>query len=453
MNKYGNYFSWSKIEIKELIPTNFSGFLNIFSSLRNRNFSLYFAGQCLSLCGTWIQYVAMSWLIYRLTDSIILLATVTFVNQIPNLIITPFAGVLSDRFNKFRIIATTQVLFMLQALTLAALVLTGVVEVWHIMALSLFNGIVASVEAPARQSFYTKLVPKSNITNAIALNSVTINGSRFIGPTIGGILIGLVGEGWCFLINGVSYIAVLGALMAMRLKPFNPKPTKMDVLRELREGVNYIRCLLPIRAVLFFVAAISFFGLPLMAILPALVRDTLGGDSTLLGYLTSSIGAGALTAALYLASRREVKGLGKVVTITGFMMGIGLVLLSFTHTPAIACLVAFPTGFAMIGSMAASNTLLQTIVDDDKRGRVMSFFTMSFAGMAPLGGLVYGWVAEATSLATMLLIAGVVCLGTAAIYEYYRPVVRAAAHNHLARRNSVVPQIASAIGDPVKNPF
>ncbi len=452
MKGYSKYFSWPKIELKELIPTNFSGFMRIFSSLKNRNFMLYFTGQVISLCGSWIQYVAMSWLVYRLTDSIILLTTVAFLNQIPYLIVTPFAGVFSDRYNKYRIIVITQFMFMALALTLAAITLTDVVQVWHLMVLSLLSGCVGAFEAPARQSFYSKLVPKKDMTNAIALNSVTINGARFIGPTIGGLLIALVGEGWCFLVNGVSYIAVLIALFMMSLQPFKPSKVQNGIFNQLREGLTYINASLPLKTVILFVAAISFFGLPFMAVMPALVKDILGGDSELLGYLTSSIGAGALVAALYLAARKQIKGLGKVVTLCGLIMGAGLILLAFIRLPWLACLVAFPTGFAMIGSMAAANTLLQAITADDKRGRVMSFFSMSFAGMAPLGGMLYGVVSEAWSLPVTLFGAGAVCLLTGVVYEWYRPAVRAAAHNHLATQ-SIVPEIASGIDLAEKNPF
>lgn len=450
------YFSWTKLDFGELVPHNFKGFLEIFSSLSSRNFRLYFIGQCISLCGTWVQAVAMSWLVYRITGSIILLTTVAFVNQIPSLVITPLAGVMSDRYNRFRIILGAQLMFMLQALVLAALVLSGSVskpsDVWILILLSLFNGLVAACEAPARQSFYTKLVPKESLANAIALNSVTINGSRFIGPTIGGVLIAMVGEGYCFLINGVSYIAVLTGLLMMSLSPYVAKKHSVALVSQLKEGFNYVRSFLPIKAVIIYVAVVSFFGLPFMSIIPALVKDTLGGDSTLLGYVNSSIGAGALTAALYLASRKNVQGLGKVVTICALILGVSIAAMSFCRGSVLACVIAFPLGFALIGSMAASNTVLQTLVDDNKRGRVMSYFTMAFAGMTPLGGIVYGAVAEVTSLSTVLLAAGIICILTGVVYEYFRPIVRAAVHDQIAE-HGVVKEIATAIDNSYDNPF
>ncbi len=440
-------------DLRELVPHNFEGFLSIFSSLRTRNFMLYFIGQCISLCGSWIQYVAMGWLVYRLTGSIMLLATLTFVNQIPNLVITPFAGVLSDRFNKYRIIVLMQALLMCQAGVLSFLVLTDLIQVWHIMALALFSGTVGAIEAPARQSFYSKLVPPRDMTNAIALNSVTINGSRFIGPTIGGLLISAVGEGYCFLINAISYIAVLTALGMMRLAPFVPQRKKFDIAGELRAGFSYVTDFLPLKTVILFVATVSFFALPFMAIIPALVKDVLGGSSTLLGYVNSSIGIGAVTAALYLASRKHVLGLGKVVTLTAVMMGASMILLSFTRNPWLACLAVVPMGFALIGSMAASNTLLQSMVEDNMRGRVMSYFTMAYAGMAPVGGLLYGWVAQMTSLPLTIFCSGVICLGAAAVYEFYRPRVRAAAHDRYVANGKVNPEIASGLGEGFRNPF
>lgn len=404
------------------------------------------------MIGTWVQAIAMSWLIYRLTGSIIMLTTVAFINQIPTLILTPFAGVLCDRFNKFKIIVTTQVVYTTQAVLLAVLTLTGLIEPWHLMVLSLINGLAQAFESPARQSFYTMLVPKSAMTNAIALNSVTINGSRIIGPTIGGLLIALVGEGYCFALNAVSFGAVFAALFMMRLKPDKPHEVTTHIIAQLKEGIVYINNFLPLKAVLLFVATLSFFGLPFMSIIPALVKDTLNGDSILLGYINSGVGLGALTAAIYLAGRKHVVGLGKIPTITGAIMGLTLIAMSFTRNPVVATILAYPLGFSLIGSMATCNTLLQTMVENDKRGRVMSFFSMAFGGMAPLGGLVYGFFSDTFTLSVVLCAAGTVCFATAMIYERYRPSVRAAAHDRIAKK-SVVKEIATAIDENYNNPF
>jgi len=318
--------------------------------------------------------------------------------------------------------------------------------------LSLFGGIFTAIEAPARQAFYSTIVSPSHLTNAIALNSVSINGSRFIGPAIGGFMIALVGEGWCFLVNAISYVAVLVALFMMRIDAVHTRRKRADFIEQNREGVEYIRGFLPLKAVIFFIATVSFFGVPIMSIVPALVRDRLGGDSILQGYFISAIGAGALTAAFYLAARKNIKGLGRMITLTGILMGICILSLGFIESPVLACIVAYPLGFALIGSAATSNTLLQTIIDDDKRGRVMSFFTMSYFGMAPLGALVWGFFGRATSLSMLLIIAGAICIAVGLVYEYYRPQVRAATGDRI-EHSEVVEKIASAIGHGFSNPF
>lgn len=434
-----------------MIPHNAKALLHIFSSLRSRNFRLYFTGQCVTLCGVWVQNVAMSWLAYQMSKSVVVLATVNFANMIPSLILTPFAGVISDRFNKYRILLTTQSLLMLQALVLAVLTLSGIIEIWHIVVISAIAGIIASVESPARQSFYTKLVPSEDMTNAIALNSVTINGARFIGPTIGGVLIGTVGTGYCFLFNGVGYIAVLTALLMMRLPRFVPQKTMPHLFRELREGISYVNGYLPIKLIILLVATVSFFSMPFMTLVPAVVDDMLGGDSKTYGYVMSSIGAGAMTAAFYLAARRKILGLGKVVTVAGTMFGIGLIVFSFIRIPAFVFFVCYVIGLGMITMMASCNTLLQTLVDDDKRGRVMSFYMMAFMGMNPVGGMLAGAMAKAIGIPYVLLISGVICLIAVAVYETYRPIVRRLARD-TASRKGIVPEIAQGL-DYSRNPF
>ncbi|MFI3330727.1 MAG: MFS transporter [Rikenellaceae bacterium] len=425
---------------------------DIFLSLKERNFALYFSGQCISLSGSWIQYVAMSWLVYRLTGSIILLSTVALLNQLPHLVLTPFAGVLSDRFNKYKIILLSQILFMSQAFVMAYLTLSGSIQVWHILALSLFTGIIAAMDAPARQAFYATMVPREYMTNAIALNSATINGTRFVGPMLGGILISAVGEGYCFLINAISYIAVIAALLAMRLKPFVKIPTKNSILKSLREGANYAYGYIPIRAVLSYVAVISFFVMPFMSVLPALVKDVLGGDSKLLGYVTASIGVGAFFAAINLASRKNALGLSRLISFSGILMGVCFALLSFTDNKILACILCCPLGFTMIGAMAASNTLLQSVVRDDKRGRVMSFFTMCFMGMSPIGGMLYGWVGEKTSLPITIFFSGVIALLSSIVFSYYRRLLRKAVHED-TRRQSRENDKCETLSDVVYNPF
>lgn len=450
MNKKRKYSHWKLPELKELRAGNLRGLLSAFTSLRVRNYRLYFIGQCISLAGRWIQSIAMSWLVYNLTGSIVMLATVAFINQIPQLILGPVAGVMSDRYNRFNIMLTTQAVLMASAFVLAYLTFSETIVVWHILVVSVFSGIASAIEAPARQSFYTKLVPPAALTNAIALNSVSINGTRFIGPALGGILIGAWGEAWCFLINGMSFIAVFVALFMLRLEPFTPSPKRENAFRSFREGVGYVRGFLPLKVVILCVGAISFFGMPFLQIVPALVRDTLDGDSVLLGAMNSAIGAGAVTAALYLAARKRIQGLGKVLTITAVLLGSGLVLLSFVEVRTVAILIAYPIGCGLIGTLATSNTLLQSLVEDDKRGRVMSFFNMATAGLTPLGGMLYGFVAEHTSLTATIAGSGVICLAAGIVYEQYRPKVRAAVRDRTAH-GRIVDEIAHGID--AQNPF
>jgi MFS family permease len=445
-------FLWHRSELKELRAGNARGLLSAFSSLKVRNFRLYFIGQCISLSGRWIQSIAMSWLVYRLTGSVVMLSVVAFVNQIPTLLLGPVAGVLSDRYNRFTILILTQATLMLSAAVLGILSLTDTIEVWHIMVVGLISGVAAGIDAPARQSFYTKLVSADSMTNAIALNSVTFNGSRLVGPALGGLMIGIMGEGWCFVANAISYIAVFISMYMMRLDKFVPTITRSNAMLQFKEGFGYIREYMPLRTVLIFVSVISCFGMPFMNVLPALVKDTLGGDSMLLGYVNSSIGAGALTAAFYLAMRKRVHGLGKVLTITAVAMGVAFILLSFVETPVLAVLLAYPIGCSLIGSRATSNTLLQLVVDDDKRGRVMSFYTMASQGLTPLGGLLYGWLADTASLPVTIAVSGVICLAAGCIYEFHRPKVREATLDRMAAENCLVPEIATAINEE-KNPF
>lgn len=423
----------------------------IFASLRERNFMLYISGQCISLSGSWIQNVAMSWLVYRLSGSILLLTTVALLTQLPYLVITPFSGVLSDRVDRMKILITAQCLFMLQAFIFTWLTLSGRIEIWHILVLSLLTGIVAAFDVPSRQSFYSTLVPKQSMANAIAINSATINGTRFVGPMIGGILISAVGEGYCFLINGVSYVAVIAALLMIKIKPYVKVEQATSMVNSLKEGVRYINNYLPLKSVLFVVASISFFAMPFMNVIPALVKDILGGDSKLMGYLTASIGIGAFSSALVLAARKKIEGLGRLVSVSGMLMGVCLILLSFTSNKILACFLCCPIGFTMVGIIAVSNTLLQTIVDDDKRGRVMSFFAMCFMGMAPLGGMLYGWFAEVSSLGITIFISGIISIITSLVFRSYLPALRLAINNRTERvgdNDSVLSDVVNSDNNP-----
>lgn len=410
---------------------------HVLLSLKNRNFRLYFGGMCVSLVGTWMQQIAMSWLVYKLTGSVLLLAMVTFTAQIPILLITPFASVFADRFDRRKILLFTQTLSMLQALLLGVLSLTGTIAVWHILLLSLAIGCINALDNPTRQAFYPGLVPKEHLSNAIALNSTVINGSRLIGPAIGGVLIGIFGEGWCFLLNGLSYIGVVTALCMMKLKPSASRPAQQNILSGLSEGFAYVSGNLPLRSLLLLMTIISFFGLPLVTFIPAYVKDILSGESEMLGLLLSCTGIGSLLAALMLAVRRNIPGLGKVISISSFLLGICLVNLSLVNTPWIAALWCIPTGFTIITTVASINTLLQTLTDEDKRGRVMGYLAMTFTGVTPLGSLTLGAIEKYTGLPAIILISGICCITGAILFEHIRPLVHRHAHPVYIRKGII----------------
>lgn len=409
---------------KELLPDNRTALSQIWISLKTRNFRLYFYGMCVSLIGTWMQQIAMSWLVYKLTGSVFLLATITFMAQIPILLATPFMSVLTDRFNRRNILLFTQSLSALQALILAALTLSGQTEVWHLMVLSLLIGLINALDNPTRQAFYPSLVAPDHLGNAIALNSAVINGSRLIGPAIGGVLINLLGEGICFLANGISYLGVIIALLFMHLAPQGKKKLKSAISTDLKEGFHYVTSNIPIRTLLLMMTAISFFGLPLVTFIPAYVKDILSGDSQMLGLLLSCIGIGSFSAAIFLAARKSVVGLGKVVTLAAIILGIALTLLSFISTPWPATLVCIPAGFSIILTVASINTLLQSLSDEDKRGRVMGYLAMTFTGISPIGSMALGYIEKYTGLENIILISGIFCILSSMIFEHYRPLVR-----------------------------
>ena len=426
MNKDGSGYrflgGWRGL--RELLPNNSGAFIQVFVSLKSYNFRLYFGGQCISLIGTWMQQIAMSWLVFRLTGSVFLLATVTFMAQIPILVATPYMSVFVDRFDRRKLLMLTQSLSMLQALLMAVLTLTGLIQVWHIMILSLLIGLINALDNPTRQSFYPSLVPRDKLSNAIALNSAVINGSRLIGPAVGGVLIGLLGEGICFLLNGISYIAVIIALLMMRVMPQRGKGVKQKVWEDMRDGFQYVVGNIPIRTLLLLMSVISFFGLPLMTFIPAYVKTILHGGSEMLGLLLSCIGVGSFIAALYLAARKSVLGLGKVVMLSGVLLGIGLSVMSFVSIPWVAAVLCLPIGFSVIAAVASINTLLLTLSREDKRGRVMGYMAMAFTGMAPVGSIILGTFEEFVGLQVIILLSGICCFLASLIFEYYRPVVR-----------------------------
>jgi MFS family permease len=366
----------------------------IFRSLRHRNFRLFFMGQSISLIGTWMQMVAVSWLVYRLTHSALMLGLVPFIGRLPTLFLAPFVGVFVDRMNRHRLVIIMQTLAMIQALVLAALMFSGHIAVWNIILLQVVLGFISTMDMPARQSFMIQMLDdRQDLTNAIALNSSIVNGARLIGPTLAGLLIVAVGEGWCFLLNGLSYIAVIGGLLAMKVQPNARVAAHTRILHNLKEGFHYALGFPPIRAILLLLAVVSLMGQSYAQLLPVFAKNVLHGNSATQGYLLSAVGVGALCAAIYLAMRTSVRGLGRVISVAPSIMGLGLIGLGLSHSFWLSMAVMPIVGLGMMSQMASSNTILQTITDDDKRGRVMGFYSMSFQGMVPLGSLIAGGLA------------------------------------------------------------
>ncbi|MEW5758873.1 MAG: MFS transporter [Candidatus Omnitrophota bacterium] len=379
-------------------------------ALFSRNYRLFFCGQGISLIGTWMQNIAVSWLVYRLTQSAFLLGLVGFSMQIPTFIFTPFAGVFVDRHNRHRLIIITQILAMVQAFILAILVLTNKIQIWQIISLSVFLGLVNSFDIPTRHAFIFDIVEKKeDISNAIALNSSIFNSARLIGPLIAGVLIPLIGEGMCFLVNGFSFIAVIIALIMMKIKERKIEVKKTHIFEELKEGFSYAFNFVPIRLILALLALISLMGISYAVLMPIFATKILHGTSRTYGFLMSAAGTGALFGAFYLASRRNIIGLGKIVAISTLVFGAGLIIFSQSEILWLSLLILAFIGFGLMVQSAASNIILQTIVEDDKRGRIMSLFACAFMGMIPFGSLLAGVLASRIGAPNTLIIGGITC--------------------------------------------
>jgi MFS family permease len=383
----------------------------IVRALKHKNYRLYYTGQGISLIGTWMQRIALSWLVYRLTGSAFLLGVVGFAGQIPTFFLAPFTGVLVDRYNRHTLLMITQILAMLQSLILAIAVLTDVISIKQIILLSIFIGVVNAFDMPGRQSFLIDIVEKrEDLSNAIALNSSMVNAARLLGPSIAGVLISLVGEGMCFLLNAVSYVAVIAALWAMHLTPKPAVPKHAKILTELKEGFAYGFTSVPIRAVLLLLALVSLMGIPYTALMPIFARNILQGGPHTLGFLMGASGVGALIGALYLAARQRTAGLERIIALAAAVFGAGLIAFSLSRVFWVSLLLMVFTGFGMMVQMAASNTVLQMTVDDDKRGRVMSLYTMAFMGTVPLGSLFGGILASKIGAPNTLILGGIACI-------------------------------------------
>ncbi|MFL5522995.1 MAG: MFS transporter [Gemmatimonadaceae bacterium] len=395
-------------------------------ALQHRNYRLFFSGQTVSLVGTWITRIATSWLVYRLSGSVLLLGIVGFFGQIPTLILAPFAGVLVDRWNRHRILVVTQFLSMLQSMALAALTFAGVITVVDVLILQVVQGIINAFDTPARQAFVVEMVEdRADLPNAIALNSSMVNASRVIGPSVGGIIIAAVGEGWCFTIDAVSYLAVIASLMAMRIVKLERSRPDTRVLEELKNGFTYVARFAPVRESLLLLALVGTMGMPYTVLMPAIAAGVLHGGPHTLGYLMTASGVGALGGALYLASRTTVLGLGRAIVAATMTFGVALVAFSFSRNLWLSLLLMPFVGGGMMVEMASTNTIIQTIVDDQMRGRVMAFYTMAFLGTAPLGSLLAGSVADHIGPMKTIMLGGTSCILAGAVFAIRLPRLRA----------------------------
>jgi len=394
-------------------------------ALKSKNYRLFFAGQGISLIGTWMTQLATIWLVYNLTKSPLMLGVVGFSSQIPSFFLSPFGGVFVDHFSRHRTLIGTQILAMMQSLALAVLALTGVIQVWHIIALSLVQGFINAIDAPARQAFVPELVERrEDLANAIAINSTMFNGARLIGPAIGGLLLASVGAAYCFLIDGFSYIAVIIALLAMQIKPSKIIATNANPLQRIKEGFVYAFGFPPIRSILLLSALVSLMGLQYTVLVPIFAQEILKGGAETLGFLMAASGVGALAGGIYLATRKTVIGLGQIIALAPAILGIGLIAFSLSRFLPLSLFAMLLIGLGTLMQVAASNTFLQTIVEDDKRGRLMSFFTMSFLGILPFGSLLGGTLTEHIGASNTLIIDGVACILGYILFTKQLPTLR-----------------------------
>jgi MFS family permease len=379
-------------------------------ALRHRNFKLFFAGQGISVIGTWMTRMATSWLVYRLTNSALLLGIVSFSGQIVPFLLQPLAGVWVERLDRQKILVWTQVAAGIQSLIMAVLTLLHVINLWEIIALSILQGVVNAFDTPARQSFLVQMVDdKADLGNAIAINSSIQNGARLIGPTFAAIVIGAFGEGWCFLIDGISYIPVIVSLLMMRIKKEEARK-HATMMEQMREGWTYVSTFMPVRNILILFFITSLMGYPYTVFLPVFAREIFHGDAHTLGILTSASGLGALASALSLVFRKSVDGLIHVVQFAAGLLGIALVLFAFSHVFWASLIFLFLAGFGLMQVAAGCNTVIQSVVTEDKRARAMSYYAMAFYGAAPIGSLFSGILAEKIGVNHTVMITGVCCL-------------------------------------------
>ena len=394
------------------------------SALRHRNFRLFFAGQSISVLGTWMTKLATSWLVYRLTHSALLLGVVSFAGQIISFALGPFAGVWVERMERRKMLMWTQGAAAMQSLAMAALTLAHVITLWEVIALTAFQGVINAFDMPGRQSFLVQMVDdKNDLSNAIAINSSMANGARLVGPAIAGLVIAGFGEGWCFLIDGVSYFAVIASLLLMRIAPLNKRINKASMFEQMGEGWDYVRTFRPLRTILVLFAIVSLMGYSYAVLLPIFAATVLHGGAHTLGWLTGASGVGALASALSLAVRKSVVGLTRMVRNSVAVLGVALILFGLSHTLWLSLVLMVFVGFGMLQAAAASNTIIQSVVPEDKRARVMSYYTTAFFGAAPFGSLLAGLLARWTGAPHTVMFTGACCVAGAVWFAMELPKI------------------------------
>jgi len=409
----------------------FTSISHSWRALRHRNFKLFFFGQGISVIGTWMTRLATGWLVYRLTHSALLLGVVSFAGQIVSFALGPFAGVWVERLNRRKLLVWTQAAAAVQSLAMAALTLVHVITLWEIIALMALQGLINAFDMPGRQSFLVQMVEDRNdLSNAIAINSSMANGARLIGPAIAGLVIAALGEGWCFLIDGISYFAVIASLLLMRIKPLDKdiRSNARTMLEQMREGWDYVRTFRPIRTILLLFALVSLMGWPYSVLLPIFAGQLLHGGPHTLGWLTGSSGIGALVSALSLMVRKSVLGLTRMVQIAVAMLGSALILFGLSHTLWLSLLLMVFVGFGLMQAAAVSNTIIQSLVTEDKRARVMGYYTMAFFGAAPFGSLLAGMLAHRIGAPHTVIVTGAFCVAGSLWFTLDLPKVNAGIH-------------------------
>jgi MFS family permease len=398
-------------------------------ALRHRNFQLFFVGQSISVIGNWMTKLAITWLVYRLTHSALLLGIVGFAGQIVSFLLGPLAGVWVERVDRRKLLVCTQAAAAVQSLALAGLTLAHVINLQEILALAALQGLINAFDMPGRQSFLVQMVEdRQDLSNAIAINSSMANGARLIGPAIAGLLIGAVGEGWCFLLDGLSYLAVIASLLLMRLQPREGLPGTSSMLEQMREGWDYVRTFRPVRSILLLFALVSLMGYPYSVLLPVFANQVLHGGAMTLGWLSAASGVGAMIAALALAVRRSVVGLTRSVQVAAAMLGGALILFGFSQSLWLSLLLMGLAGFGLVQNASASNTIIQSLVPEDKRARVMGYFTMAFFGAAPFGSLLAGMLAHRIGAPHTVVLTGACCIAASLWFTFDLPKVHAAMH-------------------------